>query len=555
MPLTHGTDKMGTAEMSEPVLTVTDLRVNFRTSDGVLDAVKGVSFDVRKGETLAIIGESGSGKSQTAMAVMGLLASNGACTGSARYRGAELIGMVPAELDKIRGAKLTMIFQEPMTSLDPLYPISRQMMAPLMKHGRRSKANARKRAIELLDLVQIRDAASRIDAYPHELSGGQRQRVLIAMAIGNNPDVLIADEPTTALDVTVQAQILALLRDLQAKLGLAIVFISHDLRLVQSFAQRVIVMRNGEVVEQGATSAVFSQPQHAYTRMLIDAEPSGEKTPPAPDAPVVIDAQDVRVTFRQPRGLFRTALAPINAVDGVSLSVRRGETVGVVGESGSGKSTLGRALLKLVPASGMVRFEDRNLAPLDRAELRPLRRNMQVVFQDPFGSLSPRMTAGEIVTEGLLVHEPGLTRGERDARAVEAFNEVRLDPASRHRFPHEFSGGQRQRIAIARAMILKPKLVVLDEPTSALDRSVQAEIVDLLRGLQVKHGLAYVFISHDLAVVRALSDRILVMRNGSIVEQGAARDIVANPREAYTQDLMRAAFGGEAARPVRDPVL
>ena len=551
-PSIHGIDEMGpsdivTAKMSEPVLTVQDLRVNFRTSDGVLEAVKGVSFEVAKGETLAIIGESGSGKSQTAMAVMGLLASNGACTGSSHYLGVELIDMAPSDFDKIRGAKLTMIFQEPMTSLDPLYPIGRQMMAPLMKHAGLSKADARQRAIELLNQVQIHDAASRIDAYPHELSGGQRQRVMIAMAIGNNPDVLIADEPTTALDVTVQAQILDLLRALQAKLGLAIVFISHDLRLVQSFAQRVIVMRNGEVVEQGATAAVFAKPQHAYTRMLIDAEPSGQKTPPATDAPIVINAQDVRVTFRQPRRLFKAAPAPIHAVDGVSLSVRRGETVGVVGESGSGKSTLGRALLKLVPASGIVRFEDRNLAPLDRSELRPLRRNMQVVFQDPFGSLSPRMTAGEIVTEGLLVHEPGLTRTERDARAVSAFSEVRLDPQSRHRFPHEFSGGQRQRIAIARAMILKPKLVVLDEPTSALDRSVQAEIVDLLRDLQAKHGLAYVFISHDLAVVRALSDRILVMRNGRIVEAGPAQEIVSNPRETYTQNLMRAAFGGSTA--------
>ena len=436
-----------------------------------------------------------------------------------------------------------MIFQEPMTSLDPLYRIGEQMVLPLTRHGGLSRRAARARAIELLQLVEIRDAEHRIDAYPHEMSGGQRQRVMIAMALANNPDVLIADEPTTALDVTVQARILALLAGLKARLGMAIVFISHDLGIVRRIADRVYVMRQGEVVEHGAVAQVFNAPRHPYTQMLVNAEPTGRKTPVPADAKQVLDAKDLRVIFRSPRAMFTKAAPEIRAVDGVSLTVRAGETVGIVGESGSGKSTLGRAVLRLVPASGLVRFEDRNLTPLTKAELRPLRRHMQVVFQDPFGSLSPRLTAGEIVTEGLLVHEPGITRAHRDDRAAAAFAEVQLEPETRHRFPHEFSGGQRQRIAIARAMVLKPKLVVLDEPTSALDRSVQKEIVALLRKLQADHGLAYVFISHDLAVVRALADRILVMQAGRIVEEGAAEAIVTAAREPYTQELMRAAFG------------
>jgi ABC-type microcin C transport system duplicated ATPase subunit YejF len=537
----------GIANVEPSILSAKDLRVSFRTSDGILEAVKGLSFDVYKGETLAIIGESGSGKSQTAMALMGLLASNGTCAGSAVFKSQDLIGMQPSALDQIRGSKITMIFQEPMTSLDPLFTVGQQMITPLMKHGQLSKAQARSRAIEHLDQVQIRDAAARIDAYPHELSGGQRQRVMIAMAIASKPDILIADEPTTALDVTVQAQILDLLRDLQKKLGLAIVFISHDLRLVRTFADRILVMRSGEMVETGAVATVFERPRHPYTRMLIDAEPTGEKSAVASDASIVLRAEGIAVSFQSPKRLFKPRPAPIHAVDGVSLSVREGETIGIVGESGSGKSTLGRALLKLVPASGIVRFEDRDLAPLNQAELRPVRRHMQVVFQDPFGSLSPRMTAGEIATEGLLVHEPGLTRANRDARAAAAFVEVHLDADTRHRFPHEFSGGQRQRIAIARAMILRPKLVVLDEPTSALDRSVQAAIITLLRDLQALHGLAYVFISHDLAVVRAMADRILVMREGRVVEQGSTREIITAPQETYTRDLMRAAFGTTAS--------
>ncbi len=547
---------MKDAPMAEPVLSVRNLHVRFRTGDGILHAVKGIDLDINPGETVAIVGESGSGKSQTMMSVMGLLASNGWAEGSVKYRGEELVGLSPDRLNQYRGSKLTMIFQEPMTSLDPLYRIGDQLALPLTTHGGLSKAAARKRAIELLELVRIPDPARRIDAYPHEMSGGQRQRVMIAMALANNPDVLIADEPTTALDVTVQARILELLADLQKRLGMSIVFITHDLGIVRRFADRTYVMKRGEVVESGDTDAIFAAPKHPYTQMLIDAEPTGRKEPVASTAPVVIDARNIAVQFALEKSFFGKATHVLKAVDDVSLRVRAGETVGVVGESGSGKSTLGRAILRLQPASGMVRFEDRNLMPLDRGGMRPLRRHLQLVFQDPFGSLSPRMTAGEIVTEGLLVHEPSISRKERDRRAAQAFEEVQLDPGWRNRFPHEFSGGQRQRIAIARAMILHPKLVVLDEPTSALDRSVQKEIVELLRNLQQAHGLAYIFISHDLAVVRALSDEIMVMKSGKVVERGTAEEIFDRPQEEYTRDLIAAAFLAErnTAEPATQPL-
>ncbi|CUA89426.1 ABC-type microcin C transport system, duplicated ATPase component YejF [Chelatococcus sambhunathii] len=528
--------------MADTVLSIRGLSVRFETESGAVEAVKGIDLDVDAGETVAIVGESGSGKSQTMMAVMGLLARNGRADGSVRYRGEEILGLPARALNRYRGRKITMIFQEPMTSLDPLYRIGEQIAEPLMRHAGLSRTAARRRAVELLDLVHIPDPERRLAAYPHELSGGQRQRVMIAMALANDPDILIADEPTTALDVTVQARILELLSELKTRLGMAIVFITHDLGIVRRFADRTYVMKSGEVVESGATGTLFERPRHDYTRMLIEAEPSGRKSPPPPDSPTVLTAEDVRVVFTRHEGLFGRRRHDLRAVDGVDLTVRRGETVGVVGESGSGKSTLGRALLRLMPAAGLVRYEDRALMPLDRAAMRPLRRHMQLVFQDPFGSLSPRLTAGEIVTEGLLVHEPGLTRAERDRRAASAFEEVWLDPATRHRFPHEFSGGQRQRIAIARAMILKPALVVLDEPTSALDRSVQKSIVELLRHLQEKHGLAYIFISHDLAVVRALSDEIMVMKSGKVVERGPIEAIFDNPREAYTRELIAAAF-------------
>jgi oligopeptide transport system ATP-binding protein len=524
----------------EPVLKVRGLKVEFETNDGLVAAVKGIDLDVMPNETVAIVGESGSGKSQTTMAIMGLLASNGRASGSAQYRGTEMIGLPDRELNRIRGEKITMIFQEPMTSLDPLYKIGTQVAEPLRFHRGLSKAEARPKIIELLRLVGIPNPERRIDAYPHELSGGQRQRVMIAMALACGPDVLIADEPTTALDVTVQAQILELLAELQGRLGMAIVFITHDLGIVQRFADRVYVMRQGEVVETGPTAALFARPEHPYTKMLLAAEPEGTKPAPPASAPELMAGDDVKVIFSTGGGLF-TAAHEVRAVDGVSVHLRQGQTIGIVGESGSGKSTLGRALLRLLPSTGRIVYLGKPLDP-DPALMRPMRRELQLVFQDPFGSLSPRMTIGRIITEGLLVHQPELPAKERDRLAGEALKEVGLKPDMRNRYPHEFSGGQRQRIAIARAMILKPKVIVLDEPTSALDRSVQKQVVELLRDLQAKHGLSYLFISHDLAVVRAVSDYIIVMKGGKIVEQGPTEAIFDHPREEYTKTLMAAAL-------------
>jgi ABC-type microcin C transport system duplicated ATPase subunit YejF len=530
----------GIAEM-EPALRIRDLHVRFRTQAGELYAVKGVSLAVARGETLAIVGESGSGKSQTMLAALGLLASNGVVTGSALLNGQELIGAGDAMLDTLRGAKVTMIFQEPMTSLDPLFTIGQQIVAVIRRHRKVSASEARAEALALLERVRIPDAASRLGSYPHEMSGGQRQRVMIAMALANRPDLLVADEPTTALDVTIQSEILTLLADLQREMGMAIAFITHDLGIVRRIAQRVVVMRHGEIVETGPVEQVFAAPQHPYTRALIDAEPRGTKAPTPDGAPVLLEARDLRVHYPIRRGFFDREKRVIKAVDGVSLVLKRGGTIGVVGESGSGKSTLGRAIVKLAPASGMIRFEDRPLLPLSPGEMRPLRRSLQMVFQDPYGSLSPRMSVGEIITEGLLVHEPGLKASVRDRRAAEALEEVQLDAGLRNRFPHEFSGGQRQRIAIARAMILKPRLVILDEPTSALDRSIQKAIVDLLRDLQQRHDLAYLFISHDLAVVRAMADTILVMKDGRVVEEGESEALIRHPQAEYTRRLLAAA--------------
>jgi oligopeptide transport system ATP-binding protein len=531
-----------------PVLAIRDLDIRFRLRTGELHAVKRVSLAIDAGETLAIVGESGSGKSQTMLAALGLLAANGTVTGSAKLNGIEMIGATQRALDELRGRKVAMIFQEPMTSLDPLYTIGAQLVKVLRRHKPMSRIAAREEAAALLARVRIPDAAARLDSYPHEMSGGQRQRVMIAMALAHGPDLLVADEPTTALDVTIQAEILDLLGALQRELGMAIAFITHDLGLVRRFAKRVIVMRNGAIVEAGAVADIFAQPRHDYTKALLDAEPAGRKAPVSPDAPVVLTASDIRVEYEILRGMFGRKTLTVKAVDGVSIALRAGETLGLVGESGSGKSTLARAIVRLAPASGLVRFEDRALLALTKLEIRPVRKALQMVFQDPYGSLSPRMSVGEIVGEGLRVHEPGLTADQRDARAASALEEVRLDPAMRRRFPHEFSGGQRQRIAIARAIVLRPKLVILDEPTSALDRTIQKAIVELLRDLQARHGLAYLFVSHDLATVRAMADRIAVMKDGKIVEEGETETLLANPRGDYTRRLLAAAFTGKLER-------
>ncbi|MGJ4856899.1 ABC transporter ATP-binding protein [Labrys sp. La1] len=533
-------------DTTDTLLDISGLEVSFSTPDGTVKAVKGIDLKVNSGETVAIVGESGSGKSQTMMALMGLLAGNGQVRGSAKYRGRELLGLSPRELNKVRGDKITMIFQEPMTSLDPLYKVGRQVAEPIVHHRGGSYKQARKKVIDLFKLVGIPHPERRVDAYPHEMSGGQRQRVMIAMALANDPDLLIADEPTTALDVTVQAQILSLLAELRQRLGMSIVFISHDLNIVRRFADRVYVMRRGEVVETGTTQEVFDNPRHDYTKMLLAAEPSGHKDPPQPDAPVLLEGRNIRVTYHLSGSMFGGHKAmDLKAVDDVSVRLQQGQTIGIVGESGSGKSTLGRALLRLNSGEGDIRFDGRDISKASVFEMRPLRRALQLVFQDPYGSLSPRMSVGSIVTEGLRVHEPNLSAADRDKRAIQALTEVGLDPAARNRYPHEFSGGQRQRIAIARAMILKPKVVVLDEPTSALDRSVQKQIVELLRELQATHGLSYLFISHDLSVVRALSDYVVVMKEGRIVEEGATAQIFDAPRELYTQTLMAAALGKE----------
>ncbi|SNB85102.1 MULTISPECIES: ABC transporter ATP-binding protein [unclassified Agrobacterium] len=532
---------------SETILTVRNLKVDFTTPDGTVNAVKGIDLDVKPGETLAVVGESGSGKSQTMMGIMGLLASNGVIEGSAKYRGRELIGLPVSKLNDIRGAKITMIFQEPMTSLDPLYRIGAQIAEPIVHHRGGSKKQARARVLELLKLVGIPDPERRIDSYPHELSGGQRQRVMIAMALANEPDILIADEPTTALDVTIQAQILDLLKSLQQRFGMAIVLITHDLGVVRHFADRVAVMRRGEIVESGTTEDIFDRPQADYTRMLLDAEPSGHKPAVGKEAPIVLSGRNVTVDYKIPGG-FLSKPSKFRAVDDVNLSLHQGQTIGIVGESGSGKSTLGRALLRLAHANGRIFFGATEISGLDRKAMRPLRRHLQLVFQDPYGSLSPRQTVGEIITEGLFVHEQQLSRAERDKRAIEALKEVGLNPAARNRYPHEFSGGQRQRIAIARAIILKPDVVILDEPTSALDRSVQGQVIDLLRDLQKTHGLSYIFISHDLSVVKAISDYVIVMRNGRIVEEGETDAIFNRPTAEYTETLIKSAFSAGVAR-------
>ncbi|QQN51551.1 ABC transporter ATP-binding protein [Stutzerimonas balearica] len=528
--------------MAENLIEIRDLAVEFSHGESRQRVVEGVSFDIRKGETLALVGESGSGKSVTAHSILRLLpyplASHPA--GQILFHGEDLLQADEKRMRAIRGNRIAMVFQEPMTSLNPLHTVGKQINEVLSIHkGLRGRA-ASARTLELLELVGLPNARERFRAYPHELSGGQRQRVMIAMALANEPELLIADEPTTALDVTVQLKILELLKDLQARLGMSLLLISHDLNLVRRVAHRACVMQRGRVVEQASCEQLFRAPQHPYTQELLAAEPSGgpvdvEQRPP------LLEVNDLRVWFPIKKGVMRRTVDHVKAVDGVSFSLPKGQTLGIVGESGSGKSTLGLAILRLIGSRGEIRFQGHELSSLSQRDVRPLRRQMQVVFQDPFGSLSPRMSVGQIIGEGLRIHRIG-TAKEQEAAIIEALVEVGLDPDTRHRYPHEFSGGQRQRIAIARALVLKPALILLDEPTSALDRTVQRQVVELLRSLQQKYDLTYLFISHDLAVVRALSHQMMVVKQGQVVEQGVAGEIFAAPQHPYTQQLLESAF-------------
>ncbi|WP_306226780.1 ABC transporter ATP-binding protein [Bosea beijingensis] len=535
--------------MTAPLLSVEDLSVAFRQGGRETLAVDHVSFSIAKGETLALVGESGSGKSVSALSILKLLNYPAAHhpSGKILFNGQDLIAADEDAMRKVRGNDITMVFQEPMTSLNPLHTIERQIGEILELHKGLRGEKARTRTLELLDLVGIRDAASRLDAYPHQLSGGQRQRVMIAMALANEPELLVADEPTTALDVTVQAQILKLLKELQGRLGMAMLFITHDLGIVRRIADRVCVMLKGKVVEHGPVAEIFANPQHDYTKRLLAAEPKGRPAPVPADAATLLEAGPVKVWFPIKSGLLRRVSGHLKAVDGISVKVREGETLGVVGESGSGKTTLGLAILRLISSEGPIVFLGDRIDGLSSKQVRPKRKDLQVVFQDPYGSLSPRMSVAEIVAEGLAIQQPNLSYERRREIVAQALADVGLDPAAMDRYPHEFSGGQRQRIAIARAMALDPKFVVLDEPTSALDMSVQAQIVELLRGLQAKRKLGYLFISHDLKVVRALSHRVVVMQNGKVVEEGPAEAIFAQPREAYTQALLAAALNLDTA--------
>nr|WP_316651385.1 ABC transporter ATP-binding protein [uncultured Gellertiella sp.] len=536
--------------MTEPLLSVRDLSVAFHQGGRTSLAVDHVSFDIHKGEVVALVGESGSGKSVSANSVLRLLPYPSAShpSGEILFNGRDLLKASEAELRSVRGNDITMIFQEPMTSLNPLHTIEQQIAEILALHQKMEGAAARARILELLAQVGIREPEKRLSAYPHELSGGQRQRVMIAMALANRPELLIADEPTTALDVTVQAQILELLARLKREHGMSMLFITHDLDIVRKFADRVCVMTGGRIVESGPVEAIFEHPQHAYTRHLLASEPKGE--PPVADAskPVVIEGENVRVWFPIKSGFLRRVVDHVKAVDDVSVTLRAGQTLGIVGESGSGKTTLGLALTRLISSKGRIAFAGTDIGNHSFSAMRPLRRHMQIVFQDPYGSLSPRMSISDIIAEGLRVHEPELNAAARDRRVAEALEEVGLDAATRWRYPHEFSGGQRQRVAIARAMVLKPRFVMLDEPTSALDKSVQAQVVDLLRDLQARHNLAYLFISHDLKVVKALANDIVVMRAGKVVEQGPAAALFATPQDPYTIKLLAAAFDLKAVK-------
>ena len=531
--------------MSDATLKVSNLEIGFRQDGRLTPAVKGVSFEVHKGETVALVGESGSGKSVTALSTVSLLPDSAHITGSVTYDGKEMVGASEADLMAVRGNDISFIFQEPMTSLNPLHTLEKQLAESIRLHQGLEGQAVRDRILELLTQVGIPDPETRLSSYPHQLSGGQRQRVMIAMALANGPELLVADEPTTALDVTIQAQILELLADLKRDLGMAMLFITHDLGIVRRFADRVCVMKDGEIVETGPAQVIFDNPQHPYTQTLLSAESTGHPDPVPADAEVIAETEDLRIWFPIQRGFLKRTVGHIKAVNAASLSVREGETVGIVGESGSGKTTLALAIMRLISSEGPITFLGRGIQGLRARDIRPLRADMQIVFQDPYGSLSPRMTVEEIIAEGLGVHgvEPGRDKREMVA---EIMTEVGLDPATMHRYPHEFSGGQRQRIAIARAMILRPRLVVLDEPTSALDMTVQVQIVELLRSLQRKYKLAYLFISHDLKVVRALSHKVMVMKRGDVVEAGTVEQIFEDPQTDYTRELMAAAFDVKA---------
>ena len=530
------------------LVDVKNLTVAFGEGDEASTVVKNVSFNIAKGETVALVGESGSGKTVSALSILRLLPNSASHpTGEIWFEGKDLLKADEAEMRAIRGDRISIIFQEPMTTLNPLHTIEKQVGEIIKLHQGLSNEETRRRVIELLTKVGIRNPGNRLDSFPHQLSGGQRQRVMIAIALANEPDLLIADEPTTALDVTIQAQILELLKTLQKEMGMAMLLITHDLGIVRRMAERVYVMRDGEVVESGGAQQVFETPKHPYTKHLIEAEPKG--APPETNllGPVVLETEDLKVWFPIKRGLLQKTVDHVKAVDGLSMKLRAGETLGVVGESGSGKTTLGLALLRLISSDGPIAYVGKRIDDFSNREMRPLRKEMQVVFQDPYGSLSPRLTVGQIIEEGLLIQQPELDEDKRRERVGAALKEVGLNPEWQDRYPHEFSGGQRQRIAIARAMVLEPKFVMLDEPTSALDMSVQAQIVDLLRDLQRKHDLAYLFISHDLKVVRALCNYVIVMRNGKVVEEGPARDIFEHPKEDYTKALLAAALDMKVA--------
>jgi len=528
----------------ETLLDVRTLSVCFGAGKGKLLAVDHASFSIRKGETVALVGESGSGKTVSALSILKLLPYPAAShpSGEIWFEGCDLLQTPQPEMQAIRGDRISMIFQEPMTSLNPLHTIERQVGEILKVHRGMDDAASRARVLELLRKVGIQEPEKRLGAFPHQLSGGQRQRVMIAMALANEPDLLIADEPTTALDVTIQAQILELLQQLQREMGMAMLLITHDLGIVRKMAGRVYIMQGGKIVEEGQTEEIFTAPRDTYTQHLLAAEPKG--MPPAANdtAPVVVETEDLKVWFPIKKGALRRTVDYVKAVDGLSLNLRAGQTLGVVGESGSGKTTLGLAILRLISSTGQIAYVGRRIDEFNTRQMRPLRKDMQIVFQDPYGSLSPRLSVGQIIEEGLLIQSPELDYAERRRRVGTALDEVGLDPGAQDRYPHEFSGGQRQRIAIARAMVLQPKFVMLDEPTSALDMSVQAQIVDLLRDLQKKRDLAYLFISHDLKVIRALCNYVIVMRAGKVVEEGSAKEIFSNPKEEYTRALLAAAF-------------